>query len=437
MKEKGKTFQTILIGICIGAIILSVLVFSGKIPLGNKADSSIVGNLVIWGTLPASQIRGMVSGVAKVHKKINVQYIYKDPRTYHNDVVEALASGTGPDLFFFSSGELYEHTPRLFEIPYSNYPDLVYRETFIDEAAHNLTTTGVLAFPFVVDPLVLYSNRDILSSSFISTPPATWDELVAMTPALTRQTESGTISQSALPFGTFNNIAHSKDIISMLFMQTGNPITKRVEDGIVRSVVEAPVGNEIPTGKALGFYTRFAKPGDDLYTWNPSLPLDTNQFLAGKAAFYIGYASEFKTLQTRNPNLPIGVSLVPQRASSTTKLTYGNVTSIGVSKVSQQRAAAVAFLLWFTSKDILKVFADAVDQVPARKDLLGDKPRDDGFKTLVYNSALISHSWIDPDADATAAIFSDTVNRLLGGAIPDPMSGILNIHTRLSALLDS
>lgn len=436
MKEKGKLFQTILLGVCIAAVILSVLVFSGKIPLGSKTDDAITGNLVIWGTLPASEIRGMVAGVTKVHKKLNVQYIYKDARTYHDDVVEALASGTGPDLFLFSSSELYEHTPRLFEIPFSNYPDLVYRETFIDEAAHNLTATGVLAFPLLVDPLVLYANRDVLSSSFISTPPTTWEELATMTPMLTKKTESGLISQSALPLGASGNISHSKNILALLFMQTGNPITKRMPNGLVQSVVNTATGIEVPTARAIDFYTRFAKPGEDLYTWNPSLPRDVDQFLAGKAAFYIGYASELPGLKTRNPNLSIGVSLIPQRGTSSSKLTYGTVTSIGVSKVSEQRAAAVAFLLWLTGKDQAKAFADTVNQVPARKDLLGDKPRDDGFKTLVYNSALIAHSWIDPDADVTATIFSDTINRFLGGSLPDPVTAIGNIHTRLSALLD-
>lgn len=436
MKEKGKMFQTILLGICMAAALLSVLVFSGKIPLGEKKDNTITGNLVLWGTYPSSAIKGITDTITKTYKKIKVVYVQKDARTYHDDIIEALASGTGPDIFFYNADESFDHEPRLFMVPFTNYPDAVYRQTFIDQASRNITTKGILGFPVSVDPLVLYYNRDILSSSFISEPPATWDALIAMVPALTKKTESGSLIQSAIDMGGYANITHAKDILSLLMLQAGSSITGRGADGSIASMLMyAQPGQQPAAPLALDFYTKFAIPSQSVYTWNPSLPESRQQFLAGKLAFYIGYASELSDLQKRNPNLPIAVSLIPQRASTTTKMTYGTFTSLGISKVSKQQPAAVAFTLWFIQPDILKYFSDAVNEIPVRKDMLSEKPKDDAVKTLFYNSALISRGWTDPDAKKTDALFNKAVTGIISGAIPDVFQAMQSLDASLQALL--
>ena len=436
MKEKGKMFQTILLIICGAAAVLSVLVFSGKIPLGERKDNAITGNLVLWGTYPTSSIRGIVDTVTKTYKKIEVTYVQKDIRTYHDDIIEALASGVGPDLFFYNADESFDHESRLFTVPFTNYPDAVYRQTFIDQTSRSITSKGILGFPVTVDPLVMYYNRDILSSSFISEPPSTWDELVTMVPVLTKKTESGSLVQSAIGMGGYGNVTHAKDILSLLMLQTGSSVTGRGFDGTMAStLMYAQPGQQPSAPLALDFYTKFAILSQPVYTWNPSLPESRQQFLAGKLAFYIGYASEFTDLQKRNPNLPIAVSLVPQRASSATKMTYGTFTSIGISKVSKQQPAAVAFALWFTQADMLKYFADATGEIPARKDMLGDKPKDDAIKTLFYNSALISRGWTDPDAKKTDILFGKAVSSIVSGSIPDVFQAMQSLDASLNALL--
>ncbi len=436
MQEKTKLFQTGLIVICMAAAVLSVLVFSGKIPLGEKKDNAIAGNLVVWGTFPGNDVKTTFEGVGQTYEKIKVNYVQKDPRTYNDDIVQALASGTGPDLFFYTDSELYNHTPRLLPVPFTNYPDLTYRQTFIDQSSRNISSKGILGFPVTVDPLVLYYNQDLLSSAFQSAPPATWNELAAMTPALTKKTESGNIIQSAIALGGYRNVTHAKDILSLLMLQAGSSITARDPDGrVVSTLMFAGEGQSPPAPLALNFYTKFSMPEESVYTWNPSLPESRQQFLAGKLVFYIGYASELSDLKKRNPNLPVGVSLIPQRASSTTKSTYGTFTSLGISKLSKQQPAAVALALWITQPDVLEFFTGNVAQIPARKDLLGKKPKDDALGTLFYNSALISRGWIDPDAAKTDQYFGRAITGVVGRTIPNEFDAIRALAANIQALL--
>ena len=53
----------------------------------------------------------------------------------------------------------------------------------------------------------------------------------------------------------------------------------------------------------LRFYTQFADPAKETYSWNKTFQNDKNAFISGKLAFYFGYASEYKDIQQKNPNL--------------------------------------------------------------------------------------------------------------------------------------
>ena len=55
-------------------------------------------------------------------------------------------------------------------------------------------------------------------------------------------------------------------------------------------------------GSVLKFYTDFADPLKDVYSWNKSFSNSRDAFSAENLVFYLGYASELQSLINKNPN---------------------------------------------------------------------------------------------------------------------------------------
>ena len=107
--------------------------------------------------------------------------------------------------------------------------------TFIQQAELYLKTDGSLAVPFIVDPLVMYWNRDSFTNAGIATPPKFWDEFTGLNTKLTQKDVNSNIRKSAIAMGEFTNISHAREILGTLFLQSGNPVTYRDTTGAIVS----------------------------------------------------------------------------------------------------------------------------------------------------------------------------------------------------------
>ena len=58
--------------------------------------------------------------------------------------------------------------------------------------------------------------------------------------------------------------------------------------------------------------------------------------------------------------------------------------------------------------------AEVLTLPPVRRDLLSAKPTD-AIWPVFYDAALQAHSWIDPDPEATKAIFTETIEAVTSG----------------------
>jgi ABC-type glycerol-3-phosphate transport system substrate-binding protein len=427
-----KKFSWLQIGIfiaCTVGVVLAVLLFSGKIQGRNSGETKVTGNLVLWGTLPALQVRSVITDIAQVYKEVRVDYQQKDPEKFQSDFTNALASGTGPDLVILDSSHIIQNSDRLLTIPYASLPRETFQSTFIDQAALFTNDKGVLALPMFTDPLVMYYNRDLLTSSFVSQPPVTWDDVVALAKQVTKRDDAGNITTSAVALGTFDNITHAKELISTLIFQLkGSLIGRDPETGKYVSLFGSGGGQrtEPPSAVALRFYTDFTKTTtSDHYTWNGALPNDKAQFIAGNLALYFGTASEVAGIRKKNPNLNFGVTMMPQSAVQNTKVTYGNLFAVGVVKMTKQMNAALAIANQLAQKSSIDAYL-ALDAslAPARRDALAQSFADDPLKTVVYRSAIISKSLLDPDPAKTTDFFRRLVNQLNAGTLsPEAVPG--------------
>jgi multiple sugar transport system substrate-binding protein len=407
------------------AAIFGILVFSGAIPIGKNGTAGSQGTVVLWGTVPVAAIATPLENFNNAHTAFVVNYVQKSPDTFDQDLLEALAAGAGPDMFFLPDNLAFHYANKIFAIPYASYPLASFKNTFAGAGEVFLTSKGILAFPMSIDPLMMYYNRSILDANGIVYPPASWDDLAKMTPTLTQKDDLGKITKNAVALGEFSNVAHAKDILAALFMQAGDPIIAE-NNGIFSSVLDSAVGNYNPA-PILKFYTDFADPSQAVYSWNASFPDSEAAFSAENLAFYFGYASELQSLVNKNPNQDFFVASLPQIKNSNSKLTSARVTGLAVSSFSKNLNTAFTAASLMATSSFAAEFATATGAAPARRDLLATKPAD-AYSPIFYSSALYARSWLDPSPADTDNIFSGMVNNVLsnsmsvGDAIKDASS---------------
>lgn len=405
------------------AIIFGLLIFSGKLPIGQGSSTSYKGTVTMWGTLPSEGI-GMASAVvANYYPDLKLNYVRKESAVFQSDLVNALASGTGPDLIAVTSSDIVQNYPRLLTIPFTSLSQDSFKSSFIDQGSQYLKSDGTLALPFVVDPIVMYYNNDLLASVFVTTAPKTWDDVVALNKKITVRDDTGKLLTQTIAMGTYANILHAKELIVMLSQQAGNPLVSWDDEKQQYVSRFADVDRYGTSGivNALGFFTAFSNPADVAhYSWDASLPMDRDQFISGKLGLYFGYASEAETLRKKNPNLNFGVGLVPSQNGATSRTTYGTMTGIAVIKRSANPTQAIAMAQTLINKDVIAGFLSINAQyAPARKDMLVDSV-ESALKTTISRSAIISKSFLDPDPVQTNVLFKKYIDQINSGqATPD------------------
>src|ERR1035437_1764158 len=92
-------FQLIILIVFIIAAVFGVLVFSGAIPLGKSSTGSL-GTVVLWGTISTQAIAIPLKDFNDANPTFVVNYVQKSSDTFDQDLLEALAVGAGPDMFF-------------------------------------------------------------------------------------------------------------------------------------------------------------------------------------------------------------------------------------------------------------------------------------------------------------------------------------------------
>ncbi|MEQ1499990.1 MAG: extracellular solute-binding protein [Parcubacteria group bacterium] len=406
------TFQIVVVsffGVC---MIFGIAVFS----LSKTSSPSQNFNLVVWGTMNEDVFNKALSAssIAK-SKTIKVAYVKKDSSTFDTEFIESLADGKGPDIVILREDSMYKHRNKIFTIPFGSYPEEVFNSTFIEIGELFLNKEGVFAVPFMVDPLVMYWNRDMFSNNDIALPPVYWDQIDPLIEKMTHRDNNANILKSAVALGEWKNINNAKEIISMLFMQAGTPITMRNQAGNINSVLNSQFDKPVvPSQAGLNFYLKFSNPTSPSYTWNRSLPTSLNFFLSGDLGIYIGFASEIFSIQQKNSNLNFHVVSVPQIRDTEKKIVFGHLYGLALVKQSKQLPGAFTAIKALTEVNSLKSLEVSTNLPPVRRDMLADKPLE-AFRSVFYSSALISRSWIDPNPTETTNGFRDMIESITSG----------------------
>lgn len=425
-------FQIIIIIIFIALAVLGVFVFSGAIPIGKSGTPGSLGTVYLWGTVNSNTISPLLEEFNKANPTFVLNYVQKDADTFDQDLLEALAIGSGPDMILLPDNLAFHYANKISAIPYASYPVSTFKNNFASAGEVFLTSRGILAIPMTIDPLVMYYNRSQLDANSIVYPPSYWDEIPPLVPVLTKKDNENRIIKSTVALGHFSNVTHAKDILATLFMQKGSPIVAERE-GSFTSALASNTSASYDLDSALKFYTDFADPNKAVYSWNKSFGNSIDAFSSEDLAFYFGFSSELIDLIKRNPNENFLAAPMPQSRGANFKLTGARVMGVAILSSSKNFSTAYTAANLLSTSNFASRLANVLGVAPARRDLLATLPKD-SFSPVFYSSALFAKSWLDPSPKDTDDIFRRMIDGILSNNA-DLGSAISNASSRLNLLL--
>lgn len=411
-----RPFEIALISIFVALAIGGVVFLSFFKPSTDELTTLFGDHVTIWGPFSADEFQKILLGLSAQNKAYNaIKYEQYDEKSFNGKLLNAIGQGKSPDLVLIPHTSLVELQSILSPLSYTEYPVRAYRDSFIEGAEIFMQPEGLYAVPFAVDPLVMFWNRDLFSSAGLANPPRTWESLVSQTvPALVLRSEGSKIIQSAIAFGEASNVTYAKDILAMLFFQAGSPIVTRQGESY-RSALSNGTDNSLPAGPAvLSFYTQFASPISDVYSWNRSLPNDKLQFLSGKLGLYFARGSDISTLHRENPNLNFDVTNVPQGLNATVKRNFGTFYAFAIPKASSNRTGAFQAAISLTQPSVTEKITAALGLAPVTRISLENGSNDPDRK-IVFSSALIARGWLDPGPDESTSVFKRMIEDVTSG----------------------
>lgn len=405
----------LIIGAIIGGVILlAILSVVGIIPGGRKPPAPEPATVVFWGI--EDDERAWIEtfqGFKKLLPHLDVQYRKLEPETYETTLVNALAEGKGPDVFALPNTLATKHREKLLPLPAN--PEGITARTFsrifVDGPVSDLVpdNTTVVGLPLSMDtPLLLY-NKDAFNAAGIAQAPATWENFVTVSQQLTSKTKTNDILKGGAALGSFQNVERAFQVLSSLILQNNDPIVTGESDTIVL---------DDRALNAVTFYTSFADPKSNNYTWNSRQPKALSAFAAESVAMAFGLSGDIPRLLAQNPHLNLGIAPFPQQTHARAPVVYGTYHFAGVSRLSKNPIAAWQLVLYLTSKDGAETYLKAARRPAARRDLIAagaPTPELD----VSYQQALIAKTWKTPDAQATQRLFRDMIESVvLGAATP-------------------
>ncbi|HEY4528122.1 MAG TPA: ABC transporter substrate-binding protein, partial [Candidatus Paceibacterota bacterium] len=218
---KFNKVQIALIVIALAATLVAVLIFAGLIPGLGPSGQKETRQVLMWGTFPSRILQEAFQELERPPKNIEVSYEEKDPATFEAELINALARQAGPDLVIFPAEFILKHKDKLASISSDLISERLFRDTFADGTETLIRPEGIIGLPFLIDPLVLYYNRDLFRNEAVSSPPKTWDEFLVTSQKLTKLDSVGVLARSGAALGLESNVRNFKEILSLLILQTG------------------------------------------------------------------------------------------------------------------------------------------------------------------------------------------------------------------------
>lgn len=402
-----KNLIKLLIGLFAVGFVLFIL-FSFIFPNINKKEEKVT--LTFWGLFEESQVfTPIIAEFEKNNPKITVKYEKQDIKDYRERLTTRALNGTGPDIFRFHNTWYPMLNQLLLPLPGDTISKEDFKNSFYPVAQKDLIKNGaIFGIPLEIDTLSLFVNSEIFRQAGVSVP-TNWDDFINASRNLTVKDSTGKIQTAGVAFGTFENVTHSPDIVSLLMAQNGVNL-----DDLSSSTDRV--------GDALNFYSAFALPPGNV--WDQTLDQSILAFSKGNLAMYFGYYWDYFTIKTNNKDLVFDVVAVPQLSFPNAEI--ASYYPMGVSAKSKNQKEALLFLKFLSSKDI----QNKIYQEEAKTRSFGAPPSRMDLADNLKNTPL--YSFVSKAKNANSSFFTGEtfdnglnaeLNNLLATAINSILSG--------------
>ncbi|OGH06308.1 MAG: hypothetical protein A2171_00925 [Candidatus Levybacteria bacterium RBG_13_35_9] len=405
----GKNIIKIVLGLIFVLIIIAVISLF-VLPFF-KENLPSKGTITYWGLWEDGKtMQTIISDFERQNSGVKIDYSKQDIQQYRESLSTRINNGTGPDIFTYHNSWYPMISSILSPVPSNVITKEEFSKIFYPVAQKDLIKNGVVyGIPAEVDTLAMFINTELFKSAGI-TVPRTWNDFIDASKALTVKDENGKIKTAGAAMGTYDNVNHAPDILSLLFLQNGVDLNDIVTH---RERVEG----------ALNFYSSFATNSDNV--WDDTLDPSLLAFSKGNLAMYFGYSWDFFSIKKFNPNLSFQIVPVPQLADQSVNL--ASYWALGVSSKTQNQKEAFDFIKYFMSKEVQqKLYAEESKERPfgepyARVDLAQNLSENPNVYPFVLQAPTAASSFfVDSTHDNG---LNQQLNTYLGNAVNSIYTG--------------
>lgn len=451
--------------ISILALLSILLVSSG---FGCKPNNSVTNKamepvtLRYWRVLDGPDaFEEIIAKYSAIHPYIKVEYRKLRLDEYENELLNALAEDRGPDIFSIHNTWIRKYQTKIEALPPSTtmvYPvekgsikkEIVnelrtapslsvgqVKDLFVDVVGKDviLEDGKIYGLPLSVDTLAMFYNKDLLNNAGISEAPKYWDgEFLQTVKKLSKQDPKRGLIQSGLAMGGSENIERYTDILSLLMMQNGAVMindANKVSFHLVPEVSRNTAYN--PGLEALRFYTDFANPGKESYSWNNELNNSLEMFSSGNLALMFGYSYHAPIIRAAAPKLNFSVANFPQiqGSNSQVSINFANYWVETVSKKSQHINEAWNFLQFISDAEQVKIYLEKSQKPTALRSLVSGQRSDDNIGVFA-DQVLTARSWYrGSNVKAAEQAFAQMIDAALANNEIDLLKIITSGATRI------
>lgn len=413
------------------AVSLMVLLLLGAC-LRKKSGGGPV-DLTVYGLDDSDVLDPIISQYREKRSSVRIKYKkFNDQTAFENLLVNEIAEGEGPDVFYIHNTWLPRHTKKLVPLASETLTPANFSETFVNVTADDFIqpdpTDGnkkIYALPLYVDTLALYYNKEHFEQKLPERgkPANTWTLLKEDAAKMREQPEGGALERGMIALGRSDNLGLAAEILYNFFLQAGIDFY----DKDFKQTQFTSGG-----GEYFDYFVSFAVAQNKNYSWSselvtPERPLkEVEAFLSGKVSSILAYSdlyprleTEIKNVKTRNSSAisvkDVGVVRAPQISTDEADFrVWANYHGLAVSRNSKNAKAAWEFVQFATDQARSRLYHKKTSRPGARRDLIEEQKKEPITEVFVSQVGYAG----------TFRIYSfDRFNRILEQAVSAAVGG--------------
>lgn len=351
--------------------------------------------LNFYGLDEPSVFSSIISDYTAKNPGVSIKYKqFANNQAFENLVVNEIAEGAGPDIFYVHNTWLPRHSKKLVALESDTFTPRQFTDNYVKVASDDFIqpdpsdgNSKIYALPLFVDTLAVFYNKKLFDQNLPERgkPALNWNLLLDDAQKFRKLSKDDKLERGQVALGRADNINLAPDILYNLFLQAGETFYDTAFSRI-------QLGQ--PAQKYFDYYLSFAVPANKNYSWSTDLTAavksksELEPFMAGKVAAIFGYSDTYSKLKSELKSAgkvfsdeislnDVGVAPVPQISNdSSNHKVFASYYGVGVSRNSKNPVEAWNFIRYLGSKSPSESYYKKTSRPTARRDLIEAQRRE-------------------------------------------------------------